>query len=313
MNWLSGKRFLITGCGGDIGQSICKILKEYGCFVAGCDVHDKHPGLLLYDEATIVPRVDADGYREAIEELLDAHDIDILIPMSEPELRYFNETRITKIGDTKVLIANKRAMDTGFDKLATAKMLQEAGENAPWTIPVSKGEPKDLPCILKSRRGCGSKTVVRVEEGLVDYYSKTRSESIWQELLLPEDQEYTCGVFSDGKRVRSIIFRRDLRGGLTGYAEVVEHAETTKLLESIARFLDLRGSINVQLRITDRGPVIFEINPRFSSTVLFRHILGFTDLVWSLELLLGREVSPYTQPLTGTKIYKGSRLYIREP
>jgi carbamoyl-phosphate synthase large subunit len=33
--------------------------------------------------------------------------------------------------------------------------------------------------------------------------------------------------------------------------------------------------------------MIFEINPRFSSTVLMRNYLGFTDLLWSIEEKFG--------------------------
>ena len=47
--------------------------------------------------------------------------------------------------------------------------------------------------------------------------------------------------------------------------------------------LDLRGRMNVQLRLTDNGLRVFEISPRFSSAVLMRHRLGYTDLLWAIE------------------------------
>ena len=37
--------------------------------------------------------------------------------------------------------------------------------------------------------------------------------------------------------------------------------------------------------------MIFEINPRFSSTVLMRNYLGFTDLVWSIEEKFGLKLT----------------------
>ena len=43
------------------------------------------------------------------------------------------------------------------------------------------------------------------------------------------------------------------------------------------------GSINLQLRMVEGVPMLFEINPRFSSTVEFRDEFGFKDLIWSLE------------------------------
>src|SRR3546814_6554984 len=63
------------------------------------------------------------------------------------------------------------------------------------------------------------------------------------------------------------------------------------LCATVARALDLRGSINIQLRLGSRGPMIFEINHRFSSTVVFRHRLDFSDLLWSLqEQILGKQM-----------------------
>src|SRR3546814_16519316 len=77
------------------------------------------------------------------------------------------------------------------------------------------------------------------------------------------------------------------------------------LCATVARALDLSGSINIQLRLGSRGPMIFEINPRFSSTVVFRHRLGFSDLLWSLqEQILGKKM-PYSLSYTiGTKAYR---------
>jgi carbamoyl-phosphate synthase large subunit len=58
--------------------------------------------------------------------------------------------------------------------------------------------------------------------------------------------------------------------------------------------------------MTSRGPVVFEINPRFSSTVMFRHKLGFPDFVWSLQERAGREPGPFAAPPQGIKFYRTS-------
>ena len=78
----------------------------------------------------------------------------------------------------------------------------------------------------------------------------------------------------------------------------------------ISKLLKLKGSINIQLRVTNRGPVLFEINPRFSGTVGFRDKLGFKDLLWSMQLKLEGEVEKYTKPKKGTKIFRGLEEYI---
>ena len=39
--------------------------------------------------------------------------------------------------------------------------------------------------------------------------------------------------------------------------------------------------------------MVFEINPRFSSTVGMRHKVGFSDLIWSIqETVLGESLPP---------------------
>jgi carbamoyl-phosphate synthase large subunit len=58
--------------------------------------------------------------------------------------------------------------------------------------------------------------------------------------------------------------------------------------------------------------MIFEINQRFSSTVLFRHLLGFEDLIWSIEDVLGQEINNYLDDnQIGRKFYKGFSEYIK--
>lgn len=58
----------------------------------------------------------------------------------------------------------------------------------------------------------------------------------------------------------------------------------------IAEATGLVGSINVQTRKLEGAEVYvpFEINPRISSTLLFRKKFGFDDAVWWLDVLQGR-------------------------
>jgi carbamoyl-phosphate synthase large subunit len=206
----------------------------------------------------------------------------LIIPTSEPELRFLlKEKMLDNVDGIPLLMANEKALLVGFDKLNTARFLESAGLLYPWTKIVCRGQPDSLPCIIKSRVGAGGKDVSLVQSDMVQLYSCTRPNDIWQEYLQPDDQEFTCGVYrSSDEKIRSIIFKRKLNAGITVYGEVVENDQIEKLLAGVAKELNLIGSINVQLRFTERGPIIFEINPRFSSTVVFRHLVGFKDLIW---------------------------------
>jgi carbamoyl-phosphate synthase large subunit len=83
---------------------------------------------------------------------------------------------------------------------------------------------------------------------------------------------------------------RKLIGGLTGWAKVIYDPQALELCEKIAIGLDLKGSMNIQMRLTECGPRVFEINPRFSSTVLMRHRVGFSDVLWAVSEAEGKPI-----------------------
>ena len=303
-------RILVTAIGGDIGYGIGKILRmtDRGDFLIGCDVHHEHAGRLYFDRCEIVPRADSDAYVDTLLRLVRELRIDLVIPTSEPELRHLLEKGLSdKLEDTAVLAANAHAMRIGFDKLRTARVLEEVGLPFPWTSPVRGGQPAFLPCIVKSRFGAGSKGFAVVEASAVQLYAQVHGDGIWQELLEPAEQEYTCGLYRSAHgETRTIVFHRKLVAGVTTYGRVVAgRADIEQLLVRVADFLELEGSVNVQLMLTPRGPIVFEINPRFSSTVVFRHRLGFQDVLWSILEKQGRPLPAYAPPPNGTAFYRG--------
>ncbi|BEU86836.1 ATP-grasp domain-containing protein [Selenomonas sp. TAMA-11512] len=299
-------KVLVTGCGGDIGLAIGRILQEskVADSVIGCDIQEDHAGHVFFDRCYIAERATSPNYIDVLLQLVEEEQIDLIIPSSEPELRtlYANDF----FGRRELfLTANRKAMEIGFDKYRTAEFLREHGLPHPWTQIAAHGMPQEFPCILKSRTGCGSKAVCILTES-DDYDQVFESEDdIFQELIEGDNAEYTCGLFrSSSGEIRSIIFRRKLRGGLTGSGIVETNPEIEELLHAIAVYLDLQGSINVQMRLRDGVPYVFEINPRFSSTVRFRHKLGFSDVLWSMQDLLHSTVDSYQVPMVGTRFYK---------
>lgn len=51
----------------------------------------------------------------------------------------------------------------------------------------------------------------------------------------------------------------------------------------IADKLNLNGSINIQFKIHNSQIKIFDINPRLSSTVKMRDMIGFQDCLWWIK------------------------------
>ena len=306
---------LVTGCGGDIGTGIGRILKESNVVqtLIGADIKPDNAGTFVFDVCDVLPRADDPKYFEEAKRLVKNCKVDLIIPMSEAEIRLWYRSGYTEtFAGIPVVMPNSEVFDVAIDKLLTSKFLESLNLPYPWSSLVSDGPPREFPCIVKSR-GTGDKGGVEiVDESSVPYFSANRPGNIWQEYC--EGEEYTAGVYGcQNGEIRTIVMKRKLSGGMTGYTmggEVVDEPEITRVLATLAKALSLKGSINVQLRLTSRGPVVFEINPRFSSTVVFRHKLGFEDVIWSLEEKSGNPASPYTPSKTGTKFYKGYTEYI---
>ena len=75
-----------------------------------------------------------------------------------------------------------------------------------------------------------------------------------------------------------VVMRRDLLNGTTFRAEIVSVPKIDEYVTKFARSVRCQGPINIQLRLTPRGPVAFEINPRFSGTTAIRMRAGFNDV-----------------------------------
>jgi len=306
---------LVTGCGGDIGQSIGKILNEYSKVnkLYGCDISEKNAAKFIYSNFILSLPSKNSNYISSLEKIVKEKNIDFIIPVSELELRLFTNKNISYIGDGKLILASFQARKVGFDKLVTAEFLKSEGLPFPLTFDVNEiNEIVKFPVILKSRTGSGSSniSIVRDKESL-DFIKKRNPNFIVQEYLDDKNGEYTCGLFRCKKGdIKTIIIKRELMGSQTGYGEIINNPVIDLLLHEIAKKLNLNGSINVQLRITSKGPVVFEINPRFSSTIRFRHLLGFKDLEWSIEDELNFPIPNYINNTIGRKIYKGFNEYI---
>lgn len=297
-------RILITAIGGDIAQAAASIIRQSlpDWSIVGVDMDTRHGGSLYVDHFSVAPSARSAGYLDWLQRFVTGQGIDYCLPMSEAELSVFAEQGINRIGDVPLLWAGQAAVQIGCDKLRTADFIRSLGMPVPWTMALAEGcEPPEYPCLFKLRRSAGSKAVfVCKSRDEVEFFRKRYPEAVLQEYLPGDDQEVTCAVYrsADGEIAVMQMLRR-LVGGFTGWARVIDEPEITVQCRKIAEALDLKGAINVQLRMTAAGPRIFEINPRFSSTLLMRHLAGFTDLLWLLEEMQGRPVR-LRQPASGT-------------
>lgn len=309
------KKILITGVGGDIGQSILKCAKDFllQFYIFGCDVDHYAASRQEVDSFLLAPFASQeDKYIEFIKSIVKKENIDYVIPTTEREIIVLDKRRAVFDGECKLLINSPYIVNTFFDKYATIAFLKKNGFFCPRTYLIEDylGGVK-FPLILKPRFGCGGEglEIVHDQEEL-DFLKKRRKDVIIQEIIGDVEEEYTVCVFSDGRDIHSIAFKRSLGyGSLSKIAKLSNNAPLLDLAKKIACAIDLRGSINIQARKTAKGYMVFEINPRFSSTVYIRHYFGFRDVEWWLNLFERKEVKYTPEYKSGVGVRKLSEIF----
>jgi len=308
---------LITAVCGDIGSSTVRALHGASGKSIGCDMRPYCPVLDYMDGFYIAPPAsEVKKYLQFIEDIVVKEAIDIILPISEPEITLMNEQRdhLESLG-VKLMMNSPLIIENFLDKIKTVEFIEKIGLKAPKTVLLRRyaGDPA-FPLIIKPRTGYGSKRLWKVDNSLeLDFVrSKDDGSLIVQEYLGSDSEEYTTGVFSDGRNISTITFRRRLGyGGLSAEAILADSPYLDGICMKIAKAAGLMGSINVQTRRIEGTKVYvpFEINPRISSTLLFRKKFGFDDAVWWLEVLEGRSYTYHKKYKAGTAIRHVSESY----
>lgn len=294
------KKIFITAVGGDIGYGIVKALKasSHDFYLFGCDIKKYNVSYDLVDEFFISPAYkDENTWLTFVCNVIKKNHIDYFWPVTEPEIKITDQHKYL-FGPATVIINQQNILQIAMDKGLTAQFLSENGIMTPKTWNTVEECEKDFPIIVKERFGCGSHSVVTVNDDYTLAKTFTAMDNpIVQECVGGNDEEYTLTIFSDGKVTNHIVFKRQLGfGGMSRYVEFVHNKELEKIAEKIARLFDLHGSINVQMRKHDGKYYVFEINPRISSTIGFRLQLGFNDVSWWIDMFEKKDISGYIYP-----------------
>lgn len=286
------RKILITAVGGDVGSSILASLKDgfpEDLFI-GCDVKREVPYLNLLDEYIIVPRYDTANYVETILSICMEKEITHFCPTTEPEIILFDHFRsFFQKNQISLMINNPQIIEIATSKYRTSKFLKQQGILVPDTyLGSAYRDESEYPIIIKPDHGRGS-TGVTVVQNDQEFQSIKRSltdSMVVQKYIGSPQEEYTVGVFSNGKQPISIAFLRTLGpGGMSVRVETVCDSALSDIAVKTATAFHLKGAINIQLRKLNGVYYVFEINPRLSSTVGFRHKMGFTDAVWWVDML----------------------------
>ena len=287
---ISNKKVLITGAGSLIGQGVIKLIKnyKYSFKIVGADYFKISTGLFWCNKAYILPDILDKNITEkiwinSIIKIISKEKIDLILPCADFEIPLFSKYKdfLYENFKTIVLVSNLSLVNNCMDKWKTVNLLKKIGYNYPeshiFNNPDNINVKLRYPLIVKPRKGSTSKDVYKVKNKieLIKAIKKCNSPII-QEFL--EGDEYTCGsLYLNEKVITVISLKRTLKNGNTSIAYSQNNKIVNNYIYNLTVLLKPNGPMNFQLKLTKNGPVIFEINPRFSGTTPIREKFGVNE------------------------------------
>jgi carbamoyl-phosphate synthase large subunit len=108
-------------------------------------------------------------------------------------------------------------------------------------------------------------------------------------------EEYSVDALALNGKALYIIPRKRITalGGPSIVGEIVENKEVRRFVENVIGIFNLHLNINIQLKYSSKNmPLIVEINPRTSGTIVANGAAGINLLYYGIKLAMGEDI-PY--------------------
>ncbi len=258
------------------------------------------PACLQADARFAVPHCTDAGYAPRLLELCRKHEVTLLVPTIDPELRVLSAQRdaFAAIG-THVVVSAPEVVALCQHKHHSAEHLAAAGVATPKTLPLAEylRDPAQLraPVIAKPNGGSASLGVVRPRHP-AELAELDPRRYIVQELW--QGHEYTVNVFFDrsGRLHCAVPHERvEVRAGEVSKGVTRRIAALTQAARQLPAILPgAAGPLCFQAIVTKGGEAaVFEINARFGGGYPLAHYAGARMSQWLLEEAAGLPLSAH--------------------
>jgi carbamoyl-phosphate synthase large subunit len=237
-----------------------------GATTVATDLNALAPALYRADHHALVPEVRDERYVPALRELVERHDVGVIVPLTDLDQVTLAESR-EALG-TLVLLPDAEIVERLGDKYLAHVLFEERGIASPPTW-LPNGVPDDVafPVLVKARHGFGSRHIYRAEDRaqLGFFLGYTPVESIVQACMAGE--EFSVDVFCDldGRCLNAIPRTMiESKGGESIKGMTIRDERLIELARDVAEQLKLVGPANIQcFREADGTHYVTDINPRF--------------------------------------------------
>lgn len=290
---MSAFKIAITGVGGGVGQSVIKSLYNQGYDLVGLDGEVLGTGLYAVPTSYVIPYAKSPDFIPVVMDICRKERVSLLFPGLDAELKplSLNRDKFREIGTT-LIVSDPEVIDISDDKQLTYEKLTPAGIHVPFTKLLSEIQKPDIfPLIIKQKvGGARSKNVFLVKnmaeyDNVLQKIGNHAKDYIAQEYI--EGDEYTCGsVNLNGQCKGVIVMKRTLRDGDTHKCFSIRNPVIEETVRKIMNVIKPFGACNIQLRLKNNIPYVFEINARCSGTTASRTLCGFNEPKMIADFLL---------------------------
>ena len=261
-----------------------------------CDINPLSPAVHVADRGYLVPLSSAPDYLDEIATICELESIDLIIPTIDDELELFARARQRFAGrGIRVAVSSPETAALCNDKLATCEHLRSRGVAAAATyLPELLPAGLPLPLFIKPRVGRGGVGAYRAQSARdLAFFVEYVAQPVVQQYL--DGPEFTIDVLCDfDGRVLSVVPRERvvIRAGVIDRGRTSNDPRLIELALACADTISFAGAINIQCRVVNGRPVVFEINPRFSGGIPLTIAAGADFPRMLLDLTAGRPVPP---------------------
>ena len=132
---------LVTGSGGPLGVNLTRSLlsSPLNINIIGTEANRYHTHMSLAHETNLIPYATQEGYREALQQLIKRHGVDMVLPSHPSEVRAVAGIR-DELKPASVFLPPLEEILRGQNKWASWQVWREAGVPVPETILVNHAD-----------------------------------------------------------------------------------------------------------------------------------------------------------------------------
>jgi carbamoyl-phosphate synthase large subunit len=266
-----------------------------GATTVAADANPLAPALYHADVRAIVPRIDDPGYVSALCDLVLAHDVRLIVPLTDLD-QVLLARRREELGAVVLLPAADVVERMGDKYLAHGTFEAHGIQSPPTWLPEELPDELDLPVLVKARRGFGSRHIFRAaSRAELDFFlAHTTADSMVQWCCRGE--EFSIDVLCDleGRCLNAIPRTMiESKGGESIKGMTIRDWDLIEHGCRVAEALPIVGPANIQVfREPDGRVLVTDVNPRFGGGFPLPLAAGSRYPELTLALVSGERPEP---------------------